>query len=90
MQTKPDGGNSDLSERATKVMKNMSEGEFGTRGELYVGLQFLMIFLVVLGPVFEDSLIEMGFGLGLLVCVAGIAFGGAAVLQVNVCSFPGA
>uniref|UniRef100_A0A7S0E531 Protein-S-isoprenylcysteine O-methyltransferase n=1 Tax=Hanusia phi TaxID=3032 RepID=A0A7S0E531_9CRYP len=38
-----------------QMWKNLLEGEFGSRGEIYVGLQFLLMFLVAFGPFFEES-----------------------------------
>jgi hypothetical protein len=38
------------------IKVNVMEGTVGERGEIYVGLQFAMVFLVIIAPAFQVSL----------------------------------
>jgi hypothetical protein len=66
-----------------KVMENIMEGQTGQRGEIYVAIQFLLIFLVIIGPVVEDTLIDLGLAFGLALCAVGLTIGAAAVVTLG-------
>uniref|UniRef100_A0A6T8PQL1 Protein-S-isoprenylcysteine O-methyltransferase n=1 Tax=Hemiselmis andersenii TaxID=464988 RepID=A0A6T8PQL1_HEMAN len=87
-QTK--GSNDDSSDVINKVMSNTMEGEMGTRGEIYVGLQFGLIFLVVFGPAFQDLVESTSLLAGLALSVGGLGLGfiGVSDLGSNLTPWP--
>lgn len=38
-----------------RILENVLEGEVGARGEMFVGAQFGLVFLVIIAPVFQVS-----------------------------------
>lgn len=66
-----------------KVKENVSSGTVGERGEGWVAAQFALIFLVITGPLFSETLEGVETLLGLPLCLAGIALGGASVLKLG-------
>jgi protein-S-isoprenylcysteine O-methyltransferase Ste14 len=65
------------------ILANVLEGSIGERGEAFVGLQFGLVFLVVVAPVFQDAIEDSGLWAGLAISAAGLAFGYAAVQQLG-------
>ena len=65
------------------IMANVLEGAIGERGEAFVGLQLGLVFLVVVAPVFQDTIEDSGLWAGLAISAAGLAFGYAAVQQLG-------
>ena len=59
-----------------QVKENVSSGTVGERGEGWVAAQFALIFLVITGPLFSETLEGVETLLGLPLCLAGIALGG--------------
>lgn len=66
-----------------KVMENMKDGTPGERGELYVGLQFLLVFLVFNAPAFEETFESLSLIAGLATVAFGLAIGGVGVLDLG-------
>ena len=48
-----------------KITANIMEGTVGERGELYVGLQFFLVFMVIIAPAFQDSIEAAGLFAGM-------------------------
>ena len=65
------------------IMGNVFEGKVGARGELYVGLQFALVFMVIIAPAFEDAFFAVGLFAGLGVSAAGLTLGYAGVRQLG-------
>ena len=65
------------------IMGNVFEGKLGARGELYVGLQFALVFMVIIAPAFEDAFFAVGLFAGLGVSAAGLTLGYAGVRQLG-------
>eukprot|EP00286_Rhodomonas_abbreviata_P017825 CAMPEP_0181324740 /NCGR_PEP_ID=MMETSP1101-20121128/20531_1 /TAXON_ID=46948 /ORGANISM="Rhodomonas abbreviata, Strain Caron Lab Isolate" /LENGTH=253 /DNA_ID=CAMNT_0023432957 /DNA_START=8 /DNA_END=769 /DNA_ORIENTATION=- len=66
-----------------KTMQNMADGKFGERGELYVGLQFFFIFLIIIAPAFEDTFESLSLLVGTLICSSGLGLGAVGVLDLG-------
>ena len=66
-----------------QIKSNVLEGTLGQRGELYVGLQFGLVFLVIIAPAFAEWLESGGLVAGLAVCAAGLALGYGGVIQLG-------
>mmetsp|Transcript_98070 Transcript_98070/g.143580 ORF Transcript_98070/g.143580 Transcript_98070/m.143580 type:complete len:189 (+) Transcript_98070:3-569(+) len=66
-----------------KIMDNVMEGTLGERGELFVGLQFGLVFLVIIAPLFQESIESAGLVAGLALSAAGLLLGYAGVRQLG-------
>jgi len=66
-----------------QIKSNVLEGTLGQRGELYVGLQFGLVFLVIIAPAFSEWLESGGLVAGLAVCATGLALGYGGVRQLG-------
>lgn len=66
-----------------QIKSNVLEGTLGQRGELYVGLQFGLVFLVIIAPALSEWLESGGLVAGLAVCAAGLALGYGGVRQLG-------
>ena len=78
-----DAGNTPPLPSPDVIMGNVFEGKLGARGELYVGLQFALVFMVIIAPAFEDAFFAVGLFAGLGVSAAGLTLGYAGVRQLG-------
>jgi protein-S-isoprenylcysteine O-methyltransferase Ste14 len=78
-----------MTESISKVMDNMSSGEFGTRGELFVVGQLVLMLSILYGdiPLFGDTL-KFLFGPGMFVLGGVVAGLGVKELGSNISPFP--
>jgi len=80
---------SQMTQSMSKVMDNMSSGEFGTRGELYVAGQFALILFIFYGdiPLVGETL-KLLFGPGMFLLGGVVAGLGVKELGSNISPFP--